>query len=219
MGTLQAVDRGISRFLLRDIFARGLSERGGGFLDVENVVSDLKCPADVFAKAAKPRNIFFYAPTQSAPAGDGSANQRCCLRAVDVLQHFVRDRFAFGFEVGNLAADHAVDRACGGGDLGQHRDAALGIDRSRADNFECKREQRVAGENSGGFAEFFVARGLAAAKIVVVERRQVVMDQRIGMNEFDRASRMSAGEMSGLKMRAVSRQRIGRMRLPPASTL
>ena len=45
--------------------------------------------------------------------------------------------------------------------------------------------QRVTGENGGGLAESDVASGTSAAKIVVIERRQIVMDQRIGVQHFD----------------------------------
>src|SRR5579863_3402093 len=109
---------------------------------------------------------------------------------MDVLEHFLCDRFAFGFEIGNLAADHAVDCPCGGRNLGKHRDAALGVDWCATDNFKSKREQRVASENRGGFAEFLVAGWFAASQVVVIEGRQIVVDQRIGVNEFNRARRM-----------------------------
>ena len=43
----------------------------------------------------------------------------------------------------------------------------------------------VAGEDGEGFAEDDVARWLAAAEVVVIERGQVVVDQRIGVQHFD----------------------------------
>ena len=45
-------ERGISRFLLRLIFPRGLAQYGGRFLNVQDVVYDLKRPADIFAEAS-----------------------------------------------------------------------------------------------------------------------------------------------------------------------
>jgi len=48
----------------------------------------------------------------------------------------------------------------------------------------------VAGENRGSFAKFFVASRLAAAQIVIIQRRQIVVDQRVGMDELDRARGM-----------------------------
>ena len=108
---------------------------------------------------------------------------------MNVFEHLLCDRFAFGFEVGDLAADHAIYGACGSGNFRQHGYAALGVDGSRGDDFESEGEQGIAGENGGGFAEFLVARRLAAAQIVVVEGRQIVVNQRVGVDEFDGACR------------------------------
>ena len=44
----------------------------------------------------------------------------------------------------------------------------------------------VAGEDGGGFSEDDMAGGLAAAEVVVVERGQIVMDERIGVQHLDR---------------------------------
>src|SRR5229473_6622417 len=46
VGALKAIHRWVGRFLLRDVFAGGLAESSGGFLDVEDVVGDLKSPAN-----------------------------------------------------------------------------------------------------------------------------------------------------------------------------
>ena len=45
--------------------------------------------------------------------------------------------------------------------------------------------QSVAGQDGRGFAEGFVAGGAAAAQVVVVERRQIVMHQRVGVQHLD----------------------------------
>src|SRR4029077_11598441 len=104
----------------------------------------------------------------------GSADKRGGFGAVNVFEHFGIDALAFGFEVGDLSANHTVDRACGAGDFCKHGDAAGGVDGSGGDRLECEREQRVAGEDGGGFAELFVGGGFAAAEVVVVEGGQVV---------------------------------------------
>jgi len=59
---------------------------------------------------------------------------------------------------------------------------------------ECARLQRIAGEDGGGFVEGDVHGGLAAAQVVVVHRRQVVVHQRIGVDQFHRdGGRMQRG--------------------------
>ena len=50
---LQAVDRRERDLVLRRVLARGLAERFGGFLHVQNVVHDLKRQADVLAVAGE----------------------------------------------------------------------------------------------------------------------------------------------------------------------
>ena len=53
------------------------------------------------------------------------------------------------------------------------------------EQFEGERLKRVAGEDRGGFVERDMHGRLAAAQAVVVHRRQVVVHQRVGMDQFD----------------------------------
>ena len=53
------------------------------------------------------------------------------------------------------------------------------------EDFEGAGLQRVSGEDGDGFAEGHMAGGLAAAQIVVVERGQVVVDERVGVQHLD----------------------------------
>ncbi len=56
---------------------------------------------------------------------------------------------------------------------------------------EFKRQglQRIAGQQRLRLAEFDMHRGLAAAQNIVVHAWHVVMDQRIGVYQFDRTGR------------------------------
>ena len=54
---------------------------------------------------------------------------------------------------------------------------------------ECQDLQRIADEDGGRFIEGAMRRGLAAAQVVIVHRRQIVVNQRIRVNEFHRRSR------------------------------
>src|ERR1700687_4843214 len=193
VGTLQSVDRGIGGFLLGDVFSRGLAERGGGFFHVQNVVGDLKSPADGFAEAAEARHVVGARAGTQCSGSDRSANQRGGFRTVNVFEHFRFDALPLGFQLGDLATDHAVDSARGAGDFFHYGDTLSGRDGRRADGFEREGQQRVSGQDGDGFAEFLVAGRLAAAQVVVVECRQVVVDQRIGVNHFDGAGGMQPG--------------------------
>ena len=62
------------------------------------------------------------------------------------------------------------------------------------DDVERQRQQPVAGEDRGGVVGLLVQRRPAAAQIAVVHRRQIVMDQRIAVDAFERG----AGQQRGL---------------------
>ena len=71
--------------------------------------------------------------------------------------------------------------------MGKDRDAPCRIDWRVRKRFERQRQQRIARQDGGRFAEFLVASWLAAPQVVVVEGRQVVVNQRVGVNELERA--------------------------------
>ena len=50
--------------------------------------------------------------------------------------------------------------------------------------------ERVSGKDRNGFPENDVAGGLAAAEIVVIERRQIVVDQLVGMEHLERRGKV-----------------------------
>ena len=80
----------------------------------------------------------------------------------------------------------------------------------------------VAGEDGDGFAEDFVAGGLAAAEVVVVEGGEVVVDEGVGVEHLQGCAEIGCALGSSpvaATMRAASMQRMGRRRLPPAKTL
>ena len=129
------------------------------------------------------------------------------------------------FEVEDLAANHAFDGAGGFGDEADDADGAVGLCSELGENLVGKGLERVAGKDGGGFSEGDVAGGLAAAEVVVVERGEIVVDERVGVEHFDRCAQVcdAVGKSSGVRMdgvmvRAASMARTGRRRLPPAKT-
>ena len=104
------------------------------------------------------------------------------------------------------SASTSSQRACGigmGVGFGQHLEGA-GL-------------QRVAGQDGGGFVEGLVAARLAAAQVVVVHGRQVVVHQRIGVQHFDGGGDAGGAGAATENMLATSMTRKARMRLPPSS--
>ena len=97
---------------------------------------------------------------------------------------------ALGREVEHLAADHAAETRGTRQRLHQfdpHRRIGMGLGARR--DVEREREQPVTGEDGGRVVERLVHRRLAAAQVVVVHGRQVVMHQRIAMDAFERGAR------------------------------
>lgn len=91
---------------------------------------------------------------------------------------------AGGIDVQRLAATHAG----GTGRVGQGLQAGhtqRGRQRRIGQQAEGTGLQGVAGQDRGGFVEGDVGGRLAASQGVIVHRRQVVMHQRIGVDELD----------------------------------
>jgi len=188
MGAFEAEDRRVGGLLLGDVFARGFAESSGGFFDIENVVGYLEGPPNGFAEVAKPGDVFRGSSGADSTCGDRGANERGGFAAVNVFESFGADAFAFGFQVGDLAPDHAVHGSGGSGYFGEDPYTKIGVDRSCADGFKSESQECVTGQNGDGFAELLVASRLPTAEVVVVERRKIIMDEGISVDKFDGAS-------------------------------
>ena len=66
------------------------------------------------------------------------------------------------------------------------------------DGLEGEGLERVAGEDGDGLAEGDVAGRLAAAQVVVVERGEIVVDERVGVQHLERGTQFgdSAGQFA-----------------------
>ena len=85
-------------------------------------------------------------------------------------------------------------------------------------DFKRLRQQRVAREHGDAVAENLVVGWLAAAEIVVVHRRQIVVDERIGVDALDGARERQGGASLPPQASAAARHNAGRIRLPPAKS-
>lgn len=92
---------------------------------------------------------------------------------------------AGGIDVQRLATAHA-GRAGGMGQGLQARHAQCRRQRRIGQQAERTGLQGVTGENGGGFVEGNVGGGLATAQSVVVHGRQVVVHQRVGVDQLHR---------------------------------
>ena len=135
------------------------------------------------------------ASARSGPTVRGQQHARADQRAGLEPVHAARPAAsvstpAFGLEVDRLAAGHAG----GAARVGQRVDACVrgspgpaAMPGCARQQLERQRLQRVAGEDRGRLVEGLVAGRAAAAQVVVVHRRQVVVDQAIAVDQLDGA--------------------------------
>ena len=194
----EAVDGDVGELALGGILARRLAQAGRVGGGIEHVIGDLEGEADGFAEGFEQGSL-----GTGGAAGQGSqdaagADQRGGLAAVDAFEAVGVMWRAFGIEVFLLTADHA--EGAGGMSQGPHRlDAMLGGAE------EGQRLQRVAGEDGGGLIEGLMAGGPAAPQVVVVHRRQIIVDQGVGVEHLDRRHGPGAGMVMAAD-RAAGRQ-------------
>ena len=105
---------------------------------------------------------------------------------MDRFEEFFRRRLTFTLYVVYLAADHSSDRAGSCRQLVGQRNAPFGRYSTCAQHLKGERQKSVAGENRHRVAENFVTSRTATAQIVVIERRQIVVNQRIRMDQLQR---------------------------------
>jgi hypothetical protein len=106
---------------------------------------------------------------------------------VDVAEISEREFLALAFKVGDLTGDErlaarGVREFLDNGGMRVARGGFYGRGHLEGDG-----EEGVASEDGDAFTVDLVRGGLAAAKVVVVHAGQVVMDERVGVDAFDRA--------------------------------
>ena len=150
------------------------------------------------AAQGEPRLLLRLAKDRAGLAG--KRDERAGLEALQPRDRAdIEIRAMLGEEIDHLAADHALPARRLGQrrhQLATHRRIAMGVGLNQ--DLERHRQQPVARQHRGRVVECLVAGRAAAAQIAVVHRRQIVVDERIGMDQFDRA-----GDLQG----AASRHR------------
>src|ERR1700733_12837956 len=124
---------------------------------------------------------------RSAPPAIAPATIDARTKAA-VFDRRMNASFPLRFKIRPLPANHSAIRPCSFCNHRQNRQPPLRFYRSKSQSVKRQRQQRITRQNRHRFAEHFVVRWLPAAQIVVIQRRQVIMDQRIGVNKFQRAA-------------------------------
>ena len=90
--------------------------------------------------------------------------------------------------------------------ISRRRAGSTAADGVLRQDFECQHLQRIAGEDRGRFVEGAVRGRAAAAQVVVIHGRQVVVNERIGVDQLDgRGRRRRAPRAAGRRPRQSHR--------------
>ena len=182
----------------------GFAELFGVHGHVEDVVLDLERQADGVAVGGQiARQLGVRAAGGQVAQGQAGGDQAAGFQVMHAFQGGHVLQLAVGGHVLHLPGGHAG--AAGGlGERAHHADAgAVRVVAGAAEQLEGEGVQGVPGEDRGGFVEGAVAGGLAPAQVVVVHRRQVVVDQGVGVDQLHRHRRhvglfqAAAGEPAG----------------------
>ena len=167
------------------VAAAGLAQRRVGTCHVEDVVNDLKEHTELRSKTTELDCLRFRRREKFQHALDRRGDQPAGLQRVQPAQP-VGPRGSELLDVQVLAPDHAVD-ARGAGEQADRAQQRL---RLRAllgrEVAQRLRVERVAGEDRDVVAVYLVAGRAAAAQVVVVHHREVVMDKRIRVDQLER---------------------------------
>ena len=192
LGTFQTQQGGIGGFAAGGIGSDRFAKFPGVSLDVEVVVGHLKGQSDFVPVMLQGTHLHVAAPGPQGPAANRGRDQGAGFEAVQLGQPLQRHGAAFGGDIPHLAFDHPP-AAGGAGDSGDHGDprcrGRLAVGAGLGQDLKSKGQQGVSGENGRGFVEGQVAGRLTPAQGIVIHGRQIVVDQGVGVNQFQRAGR------------------------------
>src|SRR6476469_4027892 len=104
---------------------------------------------------------------------------------MNILQGFGIRLNVLGFEIDDLAADHPIYGAGSFCDLCDYAHTRFRWALQLRERLVGLSLESISSEDCNRLTENFVARGPPSPKVVVVERRKVVVNQRIGMQHFE----------------------------------
>ena len=169
-------------------------------LDVENVIDDLECQPDLFTPPVNRSDGF---GSVLAGAHDRARNRRCTNESPRLAQMHglesrgIQDERVSGYlpsrlKVDRLSADHPGCSGCfsnpGNRPEFSPREHSARVDRFTRHQLERCSLQRIPREDREAVVVQHVKRWPAAAEAVIVHGRQIVVNQRVGVDELHGAS-------------------------------
>ena len=194
-GSLQPQQRDISGLVVGRILARRLAQGGRVRHHIQNIVDHLECHAQGLAVFSQRIQRLCLGPgVAGSPHQHAAQQQGTGLQAVHLAQLRFRQLLAHAGQVNGLTTGHAL-AACSGAQQtaqpGLH--GARDFFAFRQQQLESQGLQGIARQQGRGFSELHMHGGLATAQHIVVHAGHVVMHQRIGMDQLDRATGAQRG--------------------------
>ena len=198
-GAIEAEQRRVGRLPAGGVLARGLAERRGIALDVEDVVDDLKREAEVGGDRSIAATRWSVAPAMIAPltadARISAPVLRACMPRRPSASRVTAWPGACPAACRSMAWPPTMPSAPAASPTTRRArslrptrsnigDVVRRVARQQREGF---RVQAIAGEDGDAFAVDDVQRRPASPQRVVVHRRQVVVDERVGVNQLDGA--------------------------------
>ena len=186
----QSHERDKSRLVLGRIFASGLAQGLGVGRDIQNIVNHLKSQAHslaVIGQGEQRLRLMFAASRAHEHAGQ---QQSARLESMHFMELLRADGLPDTGQINGLSTGHALPARRTGKHAAQQRlHGRWHRSIVRREQFKSEGLQSVAGQHGAGLSKLNMDRGFAPAQDVVVHAGHVVMDQRVGMNEFNRTGR------------------------------
>ena len=190
------MDGDIGGFAVFFITAGGFAQFRAITDDVKDVILNLESDADIVGNLVEPADVFFRGSGEDGSDDKAAVDQAGCLVAVYILQKSVCDRLGvsgllavFCLEVGALASDHTEDTGVAhektqSADYGRGLRGCLCGVKSRCGSLIGEVQQGVAGKDCHAFSVDDMCGLAAAAVVVIVHGRKVVVNKRIGVNHL-----------------------------------
>ena len=184
--------RGVGELAALGVLAHPLAHGGLGAFGIEQVIGNLKRHAERPAKSGQRVELRVVGPDRESAEVEGGQEQGARFAAVDPVHpgHLLSrcrrrpvEPATLGGEVVDLTTHERRRPRC----LGQS-ETGPGSDRGGhflGEHLKRQRLQRIAAENGGGLVERAVAGGASSAEIVVVHGREIVVDERVGVDALD----------------------------------
>jgi monofunctional glycosyltransferase len=149
---------------------------------IQHVIGQLEGKADHLAETTKALAVLGAGAGNDGPGLAGKAQKRAGFHRLQHHDAVFAGRVGFGLQIQRLPAGHAANAGSTRQRQHQLHLAVVGkIGLGRCNEVEGIGQQAVAGEDGCRLVKGLVDGRLAAAQVVIVHGRQVVMDQRIAV--------------------------------------